>query len=118
MFLGGIFISAIRFDLFRAQLWSAFLMVLISLPVYILGNITSPEAITSFWILPGFATQKIIGIPIGDILWYALLGFFLGGIIEYVFDYRLADKKGPPRAGGAGGEAGSGGLGEVIRSNW
>jgi len=92
MLLAGIFIASARLDLFLAQLWSAALMVLITLPVYILGSIASPGVINEFWKLPGFATQKIIGIPAGDILWYALLGFFMGGIIEYVFGFRLVDE--------------------------
>lgn len=93
MIFVGIFIAIRRPDLILAQIWTAFLMVLISLPVYLLGNVTSPGVIEAFWKLPGLATQKIVGVPVGDIVWYALLGFFLGGIIEYAFGYALVDEK-------------------------
>ncbi len=72
-----------------AALWSALLMVLIALPVFWIGLAVAPGVIDSFWDFSQITGIRLLGIPLEDIVWYALLGFFMGGIFEYLFDFRL-----------------------------
>lgn len=89
MFLAGVYILARRKDLLGAALWSALLMVLIALPIYWIGLVVAPDAIDAFWNFSQITGIRLLGIPLEDIVWYALLGFFMGGIFEYLFDFRL-----------------------------
>lgn len=82
-----------RKDLFPAMLWSAFLMPLISIPAYFIFVFLSPGSVDVFWNFYQITGYKLIGIPIEDILWFALAGFLMGGIVEFGFDFRLIDEK-------------------------
>ena len=82
-----------RKDLFPAMLRSAVLAIIISIPAYLVFVLLSPGSIAAFWNFSQITGYKIIGIPIEDIIWFALAGFLMGGIVEYGFDHRLVDEK-------------------------
>lgn len=89
MFLVGLYIILKRKDLLSASLWSAALMFAVSLPVYVLGNFLYPNVIQNFWDFSHISGILFLGVPIEDLIWYALLGFFMGGIYEFLFDFKL-----------------------------
>jgi hypothetical protein len=88
MMLGGLYIILRRKDLIPAALWNSVLMVALTFPVYIIGNFTSPGVIKALWD-PRISGIFILGIPIEDIVWYAILGFLWGGIHEYTINSPL-----------------------------
>jgi len=93
MLVAGIYILTFRNDLLPALLWSALLMVLVSLPIYFLWQAATPGIIEKFWNLSQMTGYKIFRIPVEDIIWFALVGFVMGGFVEYAFDYKLTDDK-------------------------
>jgi hypothetical protein len=93
MLIAGLYILNFRNDLFSALLWSALLMVLVSLPIYFLWQATAPGIIEQFWNLPQMTGIEIFRIPIEDVFWFALVGFSMGGLVEYAFGYKLVDTK-------------------------
>jgi len=93
MSVAAVWILLRRKDLISAMLWSAVLMVIVSLPAYLIFVLLSPGSIQAFWNMPQLTGYKIIGVPAEDIFWFALAGFLMGGIVEYGFDYRLVDEK-------------------------
>ncbi|MCX6766706.1 MAG: lycopene cyclase domain-containing protein [Candidatus Moranbacteria bacterium] len=93
MMIASLMVMIRRKDLLPAMLWSAFLMVVVSIPAYFIFIFLSPGSIDAFWNFSQITGYKLTGIPIEDILWFALAGFLMGGIVEYGFDYRLVDEK-------------------------
>jgi len=91
MLIAGLYFLYFRRDLLPALLWSALLMVAISLPIYFLWQTASPAIIEKFWNLPRMSGCEIFHIPIEDIVWFALVGFVMGGFVEYAFGYSLVD---------------------------
>jgi len=85
-----------RKDLLPAMLWSAILMPIISVPAYFVFIFLSPGSVAAFWNFSQITGYKPIGIPIEDILWFALAGFLMGGIVEYGFGHKLVDEKSRP----------------------
>ncbi len=92
MFLAGLYIISHRRDLASAALWSAVLMVAVSLPVYILWEISIPGILESFWNMPALTGLVVAGAPIEDILCFALAGFVMGVVAEFAFGYRLINE--------------------------
>lgn len=93
MLIASFMVLERRKDLLPAMLWSAFLMVAVSVPAYFVFIFLSPGSIDAFWNFSQITGYKIIGIPIEDVLWFALAGFLMGGIVEFGFGYRLVDEK-------------------------
>jgi hypothetical protein len=93
MLIAGLYILYFRRDLYPTLFWSALLMVLVSLPIYFLWQAATPDIIEKFWNLPQMTGAGIFHIPIEDVIWFALVGFCMGGLVEYAFGYRLVDTK-------------------------
>lgn len=93
MLISSFMVLTRRKDLLPAMLWSAFLMVAVSVPAYFVFIFLSPGSIDAFWNFSQITGYKLIGIPIEDILWFALAGFLMGGMVEFGFGYRLVDEK-------------------------
>lgn len=93
MLIASFMIIERRKDLLPAMLWSAFLMPTISIPAYFIFVFLSPGSVDAFWNFSQITGYRLIGIPIEDILWFALAGFLMGGVVEFGFDFRLIDEK-------------------------
>ncbi|MFA7209406.1 MAG: lycopene cyclase domain-containing protein [Parcubacteria group bacterium] len=93
MLIAGLYILYFRNDLAAPVLWSALLVALISLPVYIFWQIAVPGFIDDFWNISRLSNFRIFGAPVEDIIWFAMAGFVMGGLVEYAFDHRLVDAK-------------------------
>lgn len=93
MLIAIIFVLLRRKDLLPAMLWTAILALVLSIPAYLIFVLLSPGSIGAFWNFSQITGHRIIGIPIEDIIWIALGGFMMGGIVEYGFGYRLVDAK-------------------------
>jgi hypothetical protein len=93
MLIASLIVLEHRKDLLPAMFWSAFLMPVISIPAYFVFVFLSPGSIDAFWNFSQITGYKLIGIPIEDILWFALAGFLMGGIVEFGFNFRLIDEK-------------------------
>ena len=92
MMIAGIYVAFKRKDLLPAMFWNSFIMAIVALPVYILMNFFSPGVVRLFWDFSGLSGILFLGIPVEDLLWYAMLGFFLGGAYEFLFDFKLINK--------------------------
>lgn len=92
MLLVGIYIAFSRNDLFIPMLWSAILMTAISFPVYFISLFVFPGLVSAFWD-PSLSGYIFLGVPIEDAGWYFLLGFFMGGMYEFLTGAKLEDAK-------------------------
>jgi hypothetical protein len=92
MLLGGWYIILRRKDLIPAAIGTMLLMVVITIPVYLVGNFTSPGVIETIWDAK-ISGIFFLGIPIEDIIWYAILGFLWGGVYEYVAGKKMTGSK-------------------------
>jgi hypothetical protein len=93
MLLVGIYIAFNRTDLFVPMVWSGVLMIIMTLPIYIIGSFVSPDAVSTFWD-QSVSDYVFFSIPATDIVWYFLLGFFMGGMYEFLTGTKLEDMKG------------------------
>lgn len=93
MIVSIVFVLARRKDLLPAMFWSAILLTAISIPAYFVFIFLSPGSVEAFWNFSQISGLKIIGIPIEDVIWFALAGFMMGGIVEYGFGYKLINEK-------------------------
>jgi hypothetical protein len=95
MLFAGLYILYFRKDLLSALLWSALLMVMISLPIYFLWQAATPGIIGEFWNMSQMTQIEIFNVSFlfEDIIWFALVGFVMGGFVEYAFGYKLVDEK-------------------------
>lgn len=84
MVVAVVYILIKRKDLLASMFWSGIIFSSLSLPVYIVANILFSNAIHSIWYIKNLTGIMIIGIPIEDVVWYWLLGFFLGGAYPYL----------------------------------
>lgn len=92
MLLVGIYIAFNRNDLLVPMLWSAVLMTALAFPVYLISSFVFPGIVSAFWD-PSLSGYVFFGIPIEDAAWYFLLGFFMGGMYEFLTGARLEDTK-------------------------
>lgn len=92
MLLVGIYIAFSRNDLLVPMLWSAILMTAVAFPVYITWSFVSPNVVSAFWD-PSLSGYVFFGVPVEDAAWYFLLGFFMGGMYEFLTGARLEDMK-------------------------
>ncbi|PIR73271.1 MAG: hypothetical protein COU40_03395 [Candidatus Moranbacteria bacterium CG10_big_fil_rev_8_21_14_0_10_35_21] len=94
LFYGGLYILSVRMDLFKSIFWTSLIFFLIAQFMFFLGNIFSPGVVEAFWDFSNLSGYKILGAPIEDSLFYLLLGFLLGGMYEYLFDFKIKDSSG------------------------
>lgn len=65
-------------------------MTLIGVGVYFILEILQPGFIRAVWILNGaWYTKLIFGIPLGEYIFYFLIGMFIGPFYEYWQGARL-----------------------------
>jgi hypothetical protein len=85
LFLASFFMIYKRKELFFSAIGSAFLLVVLTLPLYMAGRIFSPEAVKMIWD-SRMSGIVFLGYPIEDIVCYVSWGFFFGVVYEFVAD--------------------------------
>ncbi|MFA5917788.1 MAG: lycopene cyclase domain-containing protein [Candidatus Gracilibacteria bacterium] len=93
MLLSCLILVILRKDLFIPSLWGAILMLIIALPAYLLLEFLSPGYIEKWWFMSKLTGILWLGIPIEDLLWYVIYGFMSGGAYEFIFNFKLIDRK-------------------------
>jgi len=83
-----IYILIKRRDLIKTSLISGVVMVLISLPIYLLMIFISPGWVEHTWMLEKLSGILFIGIPIEDFVWY----FLVGAMISIVYPFYSEEK--------------------------
>lgn len=79
-----------RKDLVLDSIMSGVLTMAIGTAVYFILYAAYPNFIEKFWYLPNFWFSKLIlGIPVGEYIWYFLVGMFIGPLYEYLQSKKL-----------------------------
>lgn len=87
------FIYYKRKDLILDSLASGFLIMFFALPAYWIPELISPGWIASAWYLDKISGILVWGVPLEDVIWWFLVGLFIGPLYEYWQERRLVDKK-------------------------
>lgn len=86
-----------RPNLLKDSVITAALMPFVALPVFIVIYILDSNYIELVWQLRNLSGVIILGAPLEDLIWYSAVGLFIGGLFEFVFDYKLKEQKVIPR---------------------
>ncbi|WP_157375357.1 lycopene cyclase domain-containing protein [Alcanivorax hongdengensis] len=88
MLAGGSYLLWRRPDLWPEALVSGALMVAVTLPVFWLLAWLSPHWVDQSW-QPGlYSRWRLLGMPLGDMAFYACSGFQCGPLLAFMFDFR------------------------------
>ncbi len=83
-----------RRDLWRDSLMSGVIMLAIGSGVYFLLFLIKPDYIQQFWYLPDhWYAQLLFGVPIGEYIWFFLIGAYIGPLYEYLKRLRLVRER-------------------------
>ncbi|NDK07949.1 hypothetical protein EOM39_01735 [Candidatus Gracilibacteria bacterium] len=93
MTLSCILMISLRKDLFLPSFWTMILMLIIAIPCYLFLDFLNPTYVEKWWYMINLTGILWLGIPIEDIIWYAIYGFMAGGAYEFIFDFKLIDKR-------------------------
>jgi len=83
-----IYILIKRRDLIKISLASGVVMILTSLPIYLLMIFISPGWVEHTWMLEKLSGILYFGIPIEDFVWY----FLVGAMVSIVYPYYREEK--------------------------
>lgn len=90
---GILFMLLFRPDLIKMSVISGLLMVLLGSATYYFLFLAYPNYIREFWYLPeSWYAILILGVPIGEYLWYFLTGAFIGPLFEFIEGLRLRSR--------------------------
>lgn len=78
-----LFIWIARKDLIIDSLASGFLLVLVSLVGFIIIEFITPEWVESAWYFKNLSGITFLTVPLEDIIWFFLVGAFIGPLYEY-----------------------------------
>lgn len=78
-----------RPDLIADSVLSGVLLLIIMTAVYYPVTLLFPNWIHEFWLFENVPPILVLGVPIDDVLWYILLGFYMGPLYEYWGSGRL-----------------------------
>lgn len=88
--VAGIFLMFFyRKDLLINGIISGLLMMLISIPAYIIPDLVSPNLLNNSWYYHLLSGIRIIGIPIEDLIFYILFGIWIGPLYELYYSKKL-----------------------------
>ncbi len=93
MILSCIIVIILRKDLLLPSFWTMILMLIIAIPWYMLLDFLNPTYVEKWWYMSNLTWILIIWIPIEDLLWYAIYGFMTWWAYEFIFGFKLVDKK-------------------------
>ena len=83
-----------RRDLLSDSLRSGLLMLAVGIGLYWLLFFFYPSYIHDFWFLrKNWYTTLLFGIPLGEYIWYFLVGAFIGPLYEYIEKGKLTNNK-------------------------
>lgn len=88
MLAGGLYVIGRRSDLLPAAAVSAVLMVFVTWPVFWIMHGLSPGWVDAIWCPGLFSRWRLVGMPLGDMVFYASSGFQCGGLVAYLFAAR------------------------------
>lgn len=87
--VGIVFIFVSRPDLILDSVVSGFLVTLVAMANFILGEAIAPGVVKALWYNEIFSGTLILGVPIEDLIWFFLGGMFFGPIYEFWKEARL-----------------------------
>jgi len=82
-----------RKDLILNSFLSGILLVMISLPAYLIPELVTPGWINSAWYFQNLSGITIFRIPLEDLSWFFLTGAFIGPLYEYWQEGKLINRK-------------------------
>ena len=82
-----------RKDLITNSIVSGILLVIISFLFYIIPELITPGWINSAWKFDMISGISILKVPIEDIIWFLLVGAFIGPLYEFLQEGKLINKK-------------------------
>lgn len=83
LILTGILLIILRQDLLKSSFLNGILMLLISIPVYLIQFLLTPSYATNTWIFTHLSKLTFLNIPIEDLIFYFLVGFVTPSLYEY-----------------------------------
>jgi len=89
MIITTLLIFFLRKDLIIDSIISGLLMMIISIPIYLILIKVSPGWVEHTWLFNSISGIKFLGIPIEDLIFYLLFGFVTGPFYEIWQGYRL-----------------------------
>lgn len=93
MTLSCIIMITLRKDLFLPSFWTMILMLIIAIPCYLFLDFLNPTYVEKWWYMTNLTWILWLWIPIEDIIWYAIYWFMAWWAYEFIFDFKLVDKK-------------------------
>lgn len=82
-----------RGDLIKDSFLSGFSLLIIAIITYHLLNLITPGFFDAFWYFQNIGKIIIFGIPLEEIVWFFLVGAFIGPLYEYWKEGKLIKKK-------------------------
>ncbi|MBI4088005.1 hypothetical protein HY418_01315 [Candidatus Kaiserbacteria bacterium] len=80
-----------RRDLIIDSLVSGVAMTVIGIGMYLLLLLINPNFIQDHWYLPdAWYAKELAGIPLGEYIWYFLVGAYIGPLYEYLKRFKFA----------------------------
>jgi len=82
-----------RPHLFYDSIISGIFLLVIGISIYWILMLLYPTYIQRFWHLPDvWYAQLVLGIPLGEYIWYFLTGAFIGPLYEYIEGLKFTDE--------------------------
>jgi len=82
-----------RKDLFIPAFLTWFILLIIAIPAYTILYILNSDYVNQIWYMQKLSWILFLEIPIEDIIWYWIYGFMMWWAYEFLFDFKLIDKK-------------------------
>ncbi|MDD3303269.1 MAG: lycopene cyclase domain-containing protein [Candidatus Gracilibacteria bacterium] len=82
-----------RKDLFIPAFLTGFILLIIAIPAYTILYILNSDYVNQIWYMQKLSGILFLEIPIEDIIRYWIYGFMMGGAYEFLFDFKLIEKK-------------------------
>ena len=82
-----------RKDLIDESLATAVIITIMSVIGYSLLNLISPGFIEEFWLFQNIGKVLILGVPLEEIIWFFVIGAFIGPLYEYWKEGKLINIK-------------------------
>lgn len=83
LLLLGLVLTILKRSLFFSSLASSILMVILVVPFYLAVNILFPDAVANIYQFKTLSNTLIMGIPIEELVFYALFGFVTPAYFRY-----------------------------------
>lgn len=81
-----------RMDLILDSLVSGILLMIASVPAFVIPELITPGVVKNFWFLENLSGVIILKVPLEDLIWFFLAGAYIGPLYEYWREGRLVRK--------------------------